>query len=202
VSLHDIGLKHGTDKSIYHNFMYFYEKHIDPATVSRFLEIGIFNGASLRSWREWFPDTTIVEGWDINMPTPIPGCDLRIVDQLNVQQMLDNVTGTYDIILDDGGHTARMMQTSFATLFPLTHMYIIEDLHAPWCGPEYMEPGDINTLDLIENFAIDGWNSPYASDGQKEYINANAEVVNIFIRGDRSKPDSATAIIRNKGKNV
>lgn len=202
MSLHEIGLKHGTDKATYHQFLNFYEKHIDPQKVSRFLEIGVLNGASLRTWREWLPKSTIVEGWDINAPAPIPGCDLRIVNQLNINQMLDNVTGTYDVILDDGGHTAQMMQVAFATLFPLTKMYIIEDLHAPWCGPEYMGPGDTNTLDLLENFHIDGWDSPYATDSQKQYIGANAQIVDIFIRGDRDKPDSASAIIRNRSLDV
>jgi len=202
VNLHEIGLKHGTDKATYHNFMYFYEKHIDRSKVKRFLEIGILNGASIKTWREWFPDTTIVEGWDINVPPLVSNCDLRIVNQLDEKQMLDNITGTYDVILDDGGHTAKMMQTSMSVLFPYTQLYIIEDLHAPWCGSEYMDSGDINTLDILENFNIDGWNSSYATEEQREYINQHAEVVDIFIRGDRDKPDSATAIIKNKDKNV
>ena len=202
MSLHEIGLKHGTDKAVYHGFMHFYEKHIDPAKVLRFLEIGVLNGASIKTWREWFSQDTLVEGWDINSPAPIPGCDLRVVDQLNVDQMLNNLTGTYDIILDDGGHTAQMMQLSFSTLFPFTKMYIIEDLHAPWCGPEYLGAGDINTLDLLENFPVDGWNSPHATKEQKDYINANAEIVDIFVRGERDRPDSATAIISNRSLNV
>lgn len=198
MNLHEIGLKHGTDKSTYHNYMSFYEKNINKKEIERFLEIGIFRGDSIKTWREWFASETIVEGWDISPFPPVVGCDLRYVNQLNEKQMLENVTGTYDIILDDGGHTARMMQTSMSVLFPYTRTYIIEDLHAPWCGDGYMEPGDINTLDLLENFSINGWNSPYATEKQKEYINTNAEIVDIFIRGDRNKPDSATAIIKNR----
>jgi hypothetical protein len=201
-TLHELGMKHGTDKAIFHNYMHFYEKHIDPKTVKRFLEIGIFTGSSIKTWREWFPKGTVVEGWDINSSSPIDGCDLRVVDQLNKEQMLKNITGVYDVILDDGGHTARMIQTSMSVLFPHAKMYILEDLHAPWCGSGYMEPEDINTLDVIENFNVDGWNSPYATDEQREYINQYAEVVGVFVRGDRDKPDSAAAIIKNKDKNV
>jgi hypothetical protein len=202
MNLHEIGIKHGTDKATFHNLMHFYEKHIDRESVKRFLEIGILYGDSIKTWREWLPSEAIVEGWDINPFSPVPGCDLKIVNQLNSRQMLDSITGTYDIILDDGGHTARMMQTSMSVLFPYTKLYIIEDLHAPWCGPGYMDSGDINTLDMLENFNIDGWNSSYATEEQREYINQHAEVVDIFIRGDRDKPDSATAIIKNKDKNV
>ena len=202
MKLHDIALKHELahigDKATYHQYMHFYEKHLDPENISRFLEIGIAYGASIRTWREWLPEKVIVEGWDINPAQDIEGCDLRVVDQLDTQAMLDNITGTYDVILDDGGHTAEMMQTSFATLFPHTRLYIIEDLQAPWCGEHYLSPGDINTLDMLENFDIDGWTSRYATEDQKVYINENAQIVDIFIRGERNSPLSATCIIKNR----
>lgn len=178
--------------------MDFYEKHIDKNKVSRFLEIGVQDGRSIRAWRSWFPEQTIVEGWDIVAPPIIFGCDLRVVDQLDTEQMRRNITGMYDIILDDGGHTARMMQTSFSFLFPHCKRYIIEDLHAPWCGAEFMESGDINTLDILESLNSSGWNSPYSTAKQSEYINEYARVVEIFVRGDRSRPLSATAIIENR----
>lgn len=198
MNLHDIGLKYGTDKSTYHQYMNFYENNIDPNSISRFLEIGIDNGASIKTWREWFPETTIVEGWDINQSQPIYGCDLRVVDQLDINAMLNNITGIYDIILDDGGHLAKMMQLSFATLFHTTRFYIIEDLQAPRRDGSYITDGDIDTLSMIENFNIDGWTSQYATEEQREYINKNAEVVDIFYRGDKDIPYSSTAIIRNK----
>ena len=202
MNLHDIALKNELlyigDKAKYHQYMNFYEKHLDPTNISRLLEIGIAYGASIRTWREWLPSDAIVEGWDINPVQPINGCDLRVVDQLNIQAMLDNVTGIYDVILDDGGHTAQMMQTSFATLFPYSRLYIIEDLQAPWCGEHYLGPNDINTLDMVENFNIDGWTSQYATKNEKNYINEYAQVIDIFIRGERSNPLSATCIIKNK----
>jgi hypothetical protein len=198
MNLHEIGLKHGTDKSTYHHYMNFYERHINKKEVKRFLEIGILRGDSIKTWREWFSSKTIVEGWDISPFSPVVGCDLRYVNQLNEKQMLENVTGTYDIILDDGAHTAKTMQTSMSVLFPYARTYIIEDLHAPWSGEGYMGTGDINTLDLLEGFNVNGWISPYSTDKQKEYINNNMEIVEIFVRGERKNPLSATAIIRNK----
>jgi hypothetical protein len=41
VNLHEIGLKHRTDKATYHQYLNFYENFINPVKVSRFLEIGI-----------------------------------------------------------------------------------------------------------------------------------------------------------------
>lgn len=201
-SLQDIGLKYGTDKATYHMYLDFYEKHIDPLKVDRFLEIGVQGGFSIRTWREWFPDTTVIEGWDINPSDPIEGCDLRIVDQLSKEQMAKNITGTYDIILDDGGHTAEMIQTSFSYLFRYSKMYIIEDLHAPWCGAHFMSDSDINTLDMLEDFATKGWTSQYATDEEREYINKNAEIIEFFVRGDRSSPLSASCVVRNNAFDV
>ena len=198
MTLHDIGMRHGTDKATYHKFLDLYESHIDPSKVKRLLEIGIYQGASLRMWREWLPDTAIVEGWDINPHPPIDGCDLRVVDQLDVDAMLANVTGMYDVIIDDGGHTARMMQTSFATLFPHTRLYIIEDLHAPWCGDGYMEPGDHNTLHMVQNLDEFGWTSQYCTEQQRAYIDANAELEGAMLTLKDGNPSSATCVIRNK----
>jgi hypothetical protein len=201
MKLQDIGLKYNTDKATYHNYLDFYEKHIDKDKVKRFLEIGIQNGNSIKTWREWFNSSTIIEGWDINESNPIKNCDLRIVDQTNREQMFNNITGLYDVILDDGGHTTEMIEKSFSLLFKYTKMYIIEDLHAPWCGKEFIIGNDKPTINLLDGINTNGWQSKYATDLEKSYINENAKIVDIFYRGSRDKPDSMSAIIVNKENN-
>lgn len=198
MKLQEIGLKHATDKATYHEYLDFYEKHIDKSKINRFLEIGILHGNSIKTWREWFSLNTIVEGWDINQSQDIDGCDLRVVDQTNRNAMLSNVTGIYDVILDDGGHTTEMMETSFSLLFKYAKKYIIEDLHAPWCGKEFITGDDMPTINMLDKIKIDGWTSKYATEEEKQYINKNAEVVEVFYRGERSHPQSMTAIIINK----
>ena len=202
MKLHDIGLKYKTDKSTYHDYMNIYEKYISRKNTKRFLEIGVQNGYSIRTWREWFPEDTIVEGWDIQSLPEIKNVDLRYVNQLDKREMIDNVTGIYDVILDDGGHTSEMMEFSFATLFRYSKMYIIEDLHAPWCPGKYLSDGDIPTLETLKNFGKAGWKSNHCTREELEYINNNAEILEIFVRGNDSKPLSATCVIRNKDKNV
>jgi hypothetical protein len=55
--LNDLGLKYGTDKSSSsHGYLDIYERHFcqmkdEPIRV---LEIGIFNGSSLKMWEEYF----------------------------------------------------------------------------------------------------------------------------------------------------
>ena len=199
MNLHEIGLKHSTDKAYFHKYLDFYENHIDKNSVKRFLEIGIWEGCSIRMWRDWFNDETIVEGWDINPSPQIENTDLRIVDQTNKEMMLKNITGVYDLILDDGGHTAEMIQGSFSTLFPHSKMYILEDLHAPLVGDQFLSPGDISTIDILNDFNKNGWNSKYATEEEKKYIEANAEIVEIYYQRDENNNImSISAIVKNK----
>jgi len=194
--LHQLGVKHMTDKSTYHEYMDFYEMELPRDGVRRFLEIGVQGGNSLRAWREWFSDTCVIEGWDINHCDEIDGCDIRLVDQTDRQQMVKNISGRYDIILDDGAHMPKAIETSFSVLFPFCTYYVIEDLHAWWIG--HREGEQWPTIELLQKIEVDGWQSPYATADEKEYISKNAELTSIFYRGDFDNPLSMTAIIMNK----
>jgi len=199
MNLHEIGLKHNTDKAYFHKYLDFYESHVDKDSIKRFLEIGVWEGCSIRMWREWFNPEAIVEGWDINPSPQIDNTDIRIVDQTKKEMMLKNVTGVYDLILDDGGHSAEMIQGSFSALFPHSKMYILEDLHAPLVGDQFLSPGDISTIDILNNFDKNGWNSRYATEEEKKYIEANAEIVEIYYQHDNDNNIlSISAIIKNK----
>jgi hypothetical protein len=113
-------------------YLDFYEKYLHKDDINRFLEIGVQAGNSMKMWREWLKPNCVVEGWDILKCDEIPGVDIRTVDQLDRIQVLENVSGIYDVILDDGGHTKEMIESSFAYLFSKSKIYIMEDLHAPW----------------------------------------------------------------------
>jgi hypothetical protein len=199
-SLHDIGLKHGTDKSTYHMYMDVYERHIDKQETSSFLEIGVQGGFSLKAWREWLPKDAHVEGWDILDVPKIDGCTTKVVDQSSRTKMGNNLFPSgYDVILDDGGHTPKLMETSFSFLFPHSKIYIIEDLHAWWLG--YAEDGDKTpTVDLLQSISDGGWNSKYATKEESDYVSRYAKLSEVFFRGEREAPDSMTAIIYNMEK--
>jgi len=197
-SLNELGRKHGTDKATYHQYLDFYQEYLEPYknSMSRMLEIGVKTGASIRMWRDWLPQHTQIEGWDIrNLPT-IENTNLKIVDQTNKEQIYQNISGVYDFILDDGLHSQQSIETSFSCLFPFCKIYIIEDLHAPWCFKTY-ERGKF-TIDLIETLMSENlWNSEFSDIQQAKYIMSFARVEKIFIRGTRNKPDSMSAIIKN-----
>jgi len=135
MKLHTIGLKHKTDKATFHNFCDFYEEHL-PKKVTRLLEIGIMDGASLRMWKEYYPDAEII-GVDISEPKNIEGVTCLKIDATTVEiQKL----GVFDIIIDDGSHMTQDQQDTFDLLYKnnlAEHgIYIMEDLHTSFM-PNY-----------------------------------------------------------------
>lgn len=140
-----------------HTYTPTYNSFLEPLrnTTNLFLEIGIGNiplmapivgseykpGASLRMWRDYFPNATIV-GCDI-MKSVLFNDEERIktfqADQSNEDSLLSLVKNTIeppnthiDIILDDGSHIAEHQMFSFKTLWkfvrPNGGLYIIEDI--------------------------------------------------------------------------
>ncbi len=62
-TLDALGLKHRTDKaSSGHDYLTFFDSFFAPLRDQpiTLLEIGVFNGASLRTWEEYFPRGKIV----------------------------------------------------------------------------------------------------------------------------------------------
>jgi cephalosporin hydroxylase len=133
-----IAARHDTDKgvdftSVYHSLL----SHVREAPL-RLLEIGLYNGGSLRMWREYLPNATL-HGIDVDRRTlayelEIPGTKVRLVDQADARALrafVDELGGSYDVILDDGGHTMEQQIVSFEVLFPHVvsgGIYVIEDL--------------------------------------------------------------------------
>lgn len=119
-----------------------------PLTV---IEIGIFNGGSLRMWRDYFgPQATIV-GVDVN-----PDCkkysesriEIVIGDQGD-RAFLRSLSDRYPdfaILIDDGGHWMHQQIATFEELYPRLRsdgVYLCEDAHTsynPNFGGGYQQP--------------------------------------------------------------
>ena len=133
-----IGLKFGTDKSsASHDYLSIYERCFchrrnDPLKI---LEIGVLNGASLKVWEEYFPNSRIV-GADIDEGTRRFGSgrvEIEIIDQSNLEDLvrLGVRHGPFDIIIEDGSHIWDHQITTLRTLFPFVRdggFYVVEDL--------------------------------------------------------------------------
>lgn len=147
--LDQIGLEHGTDKaSGRHGYLEVYDRHLRGLRDKkvRLLELGILKGASLRMWRDYFPQGQII-GCDLH-PDRQAYEDDRIAIEIGdcgSGAFLETVAGAhgpFDVIVDDASHIWRHQQIAFETLFPHLNadgVYIIEDIHTS--GMERYEGG-------------------------------------------------------------
>jgi len=163
MSLQKLGLKHNTDKATFHKYLDFYQKLLPKRTFKgRLLEIGVMDGASLKMWREYYPNAEII-GIDIedkshlyNDDWKIPKTiDIRQIDGTDTKQLTD--LGMFDIIIDDGSHYTADQQKSFEHLY-LNQLnpkgfYIIEDLHTS-LNPNYVN-SKRNTIDYLKHAMIE-----------------------------------------------
>lgn len=129
MTLDELSVKYGTDKgSLNHNYMPFYEKHL-PKSPKKILEIGVLEGASIRMWKEWFPEAEI-HGLDL-FTNAIPEIESVVLHQGNQCDyvLLDKLRNeNFDIIIDDGSHNSRDQMITFFGLFN-GGQYYIEDIH-------------------------------------------------------------------------
>lgn len=147
-SLDRLGLKYGTDKaSNHHNFLQFYERFLGhlrqlPITL---LEIGVYQGGSIRTWEEYFPNARII-GMDIDPNTrrfATQRITIEMADQSNIQDLVRVGVqhGPFDLIVDDGSHIWDHQILTLQYLYPFLRpggYYILEDIDTSY-GTYYTE---------------------------------------------------------------
>jgi hypothetical protein len=108
----------------------------------KMLEIGVQSGGSAKAWKRCYRDKLEYVGIDID-----PRCmrsentseniHIQIGSQLNTT-FLESVCsqfGPFDVVIDDGGHTGNMIETSLAAIFSSDacmgkdSIYAVEDTH-------------------------------------------------------------------------
>ena len=138
--LDDIFNKYNTDKNTnFHNYTRQYNTLLKDYRDKpiKYLEIGVFNGGSIKAFRETFKKSTCILGLDIENRCKIyedieNNIFVEIGDATN-SDFIESITkkyGSFDIILDDGSHKNEDVIKSFELLFPLLNdngLYIIED---------------------------------------------------------------------------
>lgn len=141
-SLDTLALKYGTDKSSrVHWYTRHYETYLEPLRNEpiKLLEIGIQSGASLRMWKEYFPNAQIY-GLDYYDCKPFEDDRIKVI-QGNQRDLktLEKVSqiAQFDVIIDDGSHKNADVLASFDYLFPRLApggMYVIEDFNLMYWG--------------------------------------------------------------------
>jgi hypothetical protein len=148
--LRALAMVHGTDKWGDHWYASHYDRHLRDRRleVRSVLEIGVggyddpaAGGASLRMWRDYFPEATII-GLDVYDKSAVR--EERIVtvqgDQSDIAflERLGQSHGPFDLIVDDGSHVCVDVIATFHALFPFVvdgGTYAIEDLQTGyWPG--------------------------------------------------------------------
>lgn len=137
MSLDTIGLRHGTDKaSDGHDYLKLYERIMPAVRPVKLLEIGWFDGASMRMWRDYLHEDSTIVGVDVVEKDPIEGVTFIWADATTPEFTEDiKPYGLFDFIIDDGSHLSPDVIASLIQLWPYVApggYYIVEDLHVSY----------------------------------------------------------------------
>lgn len=141
--LDSLAIQNNADKgSFYHDYTRVYSNYFKEIRQQhiRFLEIGIYNGNSVRLWEAYFPNAELhfidITSKFINYYSSRSFYHFMNQEDIDALQKFGNsIGGQFDIIIDDGGHTMKQQLNSLVALFPFVKsggMYIIEDLHTSY----------------------------------------------------------------------
>jgi hypothetical protein len=121
-----------------------YDRHAPPRHGSaplKMLEIGVQSGGSVRAWKSWYGSRLTYVGVDIEpkakrSESRAENIFIEIGSQSNTSFLLELCLkyGPFDFVIDDGGHTPKLIDASLRVIFPesspcMTHpsLYVIED---------------------------------------------------------------------------
>lgn len=135
------------------------------------LEIGVFQGGSLKMWKDYFGDKAKIYAIDIN-----PLCkqfetkDIKIFigsqEDRNFLKFVKDQIPPLDILIDDGGHEMRQQIITFEEMYGHIKedgIYLCEDLHTSYWeeyGGGYKNPGSF--IEYSKNFIdfLNAWHIP------------------------------------------
>jgi SAM-dependent methyltransferase len=195
-TLEQISQNYKSDKGeVYHNYLNIYERYFGKYrdTLENFLEIGLWEGESLRMWRDYFNVGNLV-GVDILDLSHIElkNTTILIGDQsvrADLESIADRSYKQFDIIIDDGGHMMHQQQITLGCMFKYLKpggIFVIEDLHT--CGnPSYTRGSDTETLNMLHTYNTTGKiESNCMTLEEITYLEQNIKELNIE-RGDVSE---------------
>ncbi len=182
------------------HYLEIYDRHLryylkDNQAIN-LLEIGVLNGGSLETWKNYLPYGSKIWGIDIN-----PRCT-----ELDFSEGITFIHGSgtdrellyknfkkidFDVIIDDGSHKSSDVITTFELLFPrLKHggLYIVEDTHASyWKNFQGGYKKENSTIEYFKKI-VDIIHYKYLDDEEKNKLSAeenlsfkalNQEIANI-----------------------
>lgn len=156
----------------WHHYFDAYERHLCRyrGKPLRMLEIGVQEGGSTIMWAEYLGTDAVIVGVDIDARiadyvSDRPNIHFRVGDQSDLKFLADIHAefGPFDIVIDDGGHTANQQITTFNFLYPNMKedgVFICEDTHTSYWN-EYKDRNDGLTFTNYAKSLVDILHSPY-----------------------------------------
>jgi len=144
LSMQEMGKKNGAMKHLW--FYSIFEKAFELIRYKKLtvVELGVRSGGSIKLWRDYFPNSTII-GVDIDpVCLKTEGERIKILnagqDSQEVKDfILENSDSEFgpgaDIIIDDASHITVLTLASLKLLLPILNydgIYVIEDLHCSY----------------------------------------------------------------------
>ncbi len=171
MNLDNLAIEHGTDKS---SNGHWYTRHyqeffsLGRTQIGAVLEVGIGSGASLKVWRDYFPNAWIY-GMDFNPMNEDLGPRVKtyIVDQTDCEGITNIFKfSKLEIIIEDASHDQDKTFDTLDCLFPLLNprgWYVIEDMD--WNGfPERIGKWITKNVNQIDRYYVLG-NGGYGRPG-------------------------------------
>lgn len=175
-----------TSKAI-HGYGRFYTKMLNGVDVDSLLEIGVYLGQSLKSWRIIYPHALIeAVDWDMRF-------DKTIAEQFAVfnfdsrsrKDLEAYIDRDYDVIIDDGNHHWSAQLQTFYNFEPFAKkFYVIEDVCGEYSYNKIMGelPDEVKRRSLT--FVGTG---PPRTFTHSDNVEVNAEYKIIFIDQRKKK---------------
>jgi hypothetical protein len=162
----DLANKYGTDKQSTWGYMPTYQRWLEPRRNETMvvLELGVYRGASLKMWRDFFPNAMIFGIDNDPAPSAVAG-EARIktfnIDGYNPDLLIPVLReiGPIDLFVDDALHTAERQLPTFERVFP--HLapggiYAIEETRSGEMESLRAEIEKTEGIDRIEHFPAGG----------------------------------------------
>jgi hypothetical protein len=174
-----------------------YERHLGKFrnTAANVLEVGVWQGTSMKLWKQFFGPDACIAGIDKNrafVEHDDPGYVKVYTGDQADQQFLADVeaeAGPFDVVIDDGSHEPSDMKATFEYLYPLmgrNGVYVVEDTHT-------QQPGDEGSFLEYAKGLTDALNSRY-------WPGWNPEMVNDFVRNTRSVHFYESMVVFERGR--
>jgi len=145
--------KHGCDRGYRHGYERVYEQLFAPMRGSELhiLEIGIFKGAGIAAWLDYFPKAFVfaIDTFERARPEDIPVLEHGRVGWQKCDSTKEQALGMFDLVFDDGAHDPLSQRLTLGKQLPnCCGLYFIEDIY-----PGHHDPHDERQLRI----SIDRW---------------------------------------------